>query len=240
MTDILKPELLLPLAVPVTFFAMTLLEETGRGPVWLEDPSWRLKGWAYLGMIGGVNALVFKLAPQAWRAAPLVEGARFGPMAGGLMAFILFSAGNATLHYSYHRFDLLWELVHRRHHEPERFGVAGVMVQTPFEALNNALLFALVSAALGLEPAGAALGGYLAAFYGMFQHLNFPTPRALGRLIQRPESHTLHHRRGRHNWNYSDLPLWDMLAGTYRNPRRFSAGPLGFGRSPAVHARIRP
>ena len=239
-TDILKPELLLPLAVPVTFHAMTLLEETGRGPVWPEETRWRLKGWAYFAMIAFVNTLVFLLVPEAWRSHRIVDGARFGPLAGGVGGFLLFSAGNAALHYSYHRFDPLWRLVHSRHHAPERFDVSGVMVQTPFEALNNALLFALLSVALGLDPAGAALCAYLAAFYGMFQHMNFPTPRWLGRFIQRPEAHTLHHRRGRHNWNYSDFPLWDVLAGTCRNPRRFYAAPLGFGRSPAVHARIRP
>jgi sterol desaturase/sphingolipid hydroxylase (fatty acid hydroxylase superfamily) len=31
-----------------------------------------------------------------------------------------------------------------------------------------------------------------------------------------------------HSFNYSDLPLWDMLFGTFHNPRRFEAR-CGFG-----------
>ncbi len=61
----------------------------------------------------------------------------------------------------------------------------------------------------------------------MFQHANIRTPRWLGYLIQRPESHALHHGRGIHRYNYSDLPLWDMIFGTFRNPRTQDA-PVGF------------
>jgi len=51
-----------------------------------------------------------------------------------------------------------------------------------------------------------------------FQHANIRTPRWLGLFVQRPESHAVHHQRGLHACNYSDLPLWDMLFGTYCNP----------------------
>lgn len=59
---------------------------------------------------------------------------------------------------------------------------------------------------------------YHLAFNAAFQHANIRTPHWLGHLIQRPESHAVHHGRGIHRWNYSDLPLWDMVFGTYRNP----------------------
>ena len=52
----------------------------------------------------------------------------------------------------------------------------------------------------------------------MFQHWNVKTPRWLGYIIQRPESHGLHHELGVHARNYSDFPLWDMLMGTFVNP----------------------
>ena len=53
----------------------------------------------------------------------------------------------------------------------------------------------------------------------IFQHANVRTPRWLGYFVQRPESHSLHHERGVHRDNYSDLPVFDMLFGTFRNPR---------------------
>jgi sterol desaturase/sphingolipid hydroxylase (fatty acid hydroxylase superfamily) len=33
----------------------------------------------------------------------------------------------------------------------------------------------------------------------------------------------VHHERGVHRFNYSDLPLWDIVFGTFRNPATFDA-----------------
>jgi sterol desaturase/sphingolipid hydroxylase (fatty acid hydroxylase superfamily) len=56
-------------------------------------------------------------------------------------------------------------------------------------------------------------------FMGIFQHCNVKTPRWLGYIIQRPEGHTIHHGRGLHYYNFSDLPVFDLLFGTFRNPQ---------------------
>ncbi len=37
----------------------------------------------------------------------------------------------------------------------------------------------------------------------------------------------MHHRKGVHYYNYGDLPVWDILLGTFRNPREFN-GECGF------------
>jgi len=92
----------------------------------------------------------------------------------------------------------------------------------PFEMVVQVLLQLLVTViVLGLDPLAAALVGVVAAFHGVFQHWNVRTPRWLGYLIQRPESHCLHHERGVHARNYADFPLWDMLFGSFDNPRDF-------------------
>ena len=54
-----------------------------------------------------------------------------------------------------------------------------------------------------------------------FQHVNIRTPQWLGYIVQRPESHSLHHGRGIHQYNYSDLPLFDIVFRTFRNPKEF-------------------
>ena len=51
-----------------------------------------------------------------------------------------------------------------------------------------------------------------------FEHTNVKTPRWLGYIIARPENHMLHHARDQHHSNYSDLPIVDMLFGTFENP----------------------
>lgn len=42
-------------------------------------------------------------------------------------------------------------------------------------------------------------------------------------------SHLVHHQDGLHAYNYADLPLWDMLFGTFRNPREWNES-CGFGK----------
>jgi hypothetical protein len=76
---------------------------------------------------------------------------------------------------------------------------------------------------LGLAPEAGAVAAAFLALNAAFQHANIRTPRWLGYLIQRPESHGIHHERGVHRYNDSDLPLWDMLFGTFRNPERWEA-----------------
>ena len=75
------------------------------------------------------------------------------------------------------------------------------------------------------------------AFNAAFQHANIRTPRWLGYLIQRPESHGVHHGRGIHRYNYADLPLWDMVFGTFRNPQP-EATPRTAGFYPGASARL--
>src|SRR3546814_12602375 len=79
----------------------------------------------------------------------------------------------------------------------------------------------------GLSAEAAIVVSVVVTFLSMFQHANIKTPHWLGYLIIRPESHTLHHQRGVHRHNYCDLPLWDMIFGTFRNPRHWD-GEAGF------------
>jgi sterol desaturase/sphingolipid hydroxylase (fatty acid hydroxylase superfamily) len=128
--------------------------------------------------------------------------------------------------------DWIWRLTHQLHHSPKRVDISGSALFHPVEMVIQVLLqlFATL-VVLGLDPVAAALTGYVAAFYGMFQHWNVNTPRWLGYVIQRPEAHCEHHRKGVHAFNYGDLPVWDLMFGTFRNPAHFE-GECGF-ESPA-------
>jgi sterol desaturase/sphingolipid hydroxylase (fatty acid hydroxylase superfamily) len=85
--------------------------------------------------------------------------------------------------------------------------------------LSSAILYLVA----GLGPAAAAGGVLLSGLAELVYHWNIRTPYWLGFLFQRPESHCIHHEKGVHSFNYSDLPLWDMLFGTFRNPREWNA-----------------
>ena len=80
----------------------------------------------------------------------------------------------------------------------------------------------------GLGPEAAAITVLLTGLAELFYHWNVRTPHWLGPFFQRPEMHCVHHQEGLHHYNYADLPLWDLLFGTYHNPRGFDAR-CGFG-----------
>ena len=122
----------------------------------------------------------------------------------------------------------LWRGFHQMHHSPQRVDIAGSLVFHQTEIVVQTLLqLGITVIVLGLDPLAAALTGYFIAFNSFFQHWNVRTPQCIGYLIQRPEAHCVHHRRGFHYYNFADLTLWDMLFGTFRNPREFH-GECGF------------
>ena len=87
-----------------------------------------------------------------------------------------------------------------------------------FTALGSLCLTLVI----GITPEAATLVLYVTTFLGVFQHANIRTPRWLGYIVQRPESHSHHHARGVHARNYSDLPIFDLLFGTLHNPHHFA------------------
>lgn len=80
---------------------------------------------------------------------------------------------------------------------------------------------------LGLSPSQGASVVCITGVAELFYHANIKTPLWLGYFFQRPESHCMHHLQGVHHYNYSDLPIWDMLFGTFYNPLE-SAFKCGF------------
>ena len=128
-----------------------------------------------------------------------------------------------------HASPFLWRWVHQIHHSPQRIEVITSFYKHPFEVLLDSLFMSVILyLGLGVEPAAAAGAVMLSGLAELVYHWNVKTPHWLGYIFQRPESHCIHHQEGVHAFNYSDLPMWDMLFGTYRNPREWD-GQCGFG-----------
>ncbi len=124
-------------------------------------------------------------------------------------------------HRARHEVPFLWRHLHQLHHSPARLEVLTSFYKHPGEILTNALLSsATLYLLLGLDARAVGLSVLATGIAELFYHMNIATPRVLGLLFQRPEMHRIHHQRGRHRCNYSDLPIWDMLFGTYANPAR--------------------
>ena len=224
---------LIALLVPLTFLVMLAVEKLRPARSYPARRGWTWLGIGFLLLIGAVSTLVPLAVDAEWLAAHrLVDGSGLGVAGGTLAGYFVLSGTMYLVHRSFHAVPLLWRLTHQLHHSPQRVDIPGSVLFHPVEMVLQVVLQLLVTLlVLGLDPLAAALTGYVAAFYGMFQHWNIRTPRWLGYLIQRPEAHNEHHRLGVHAHNYGDLPLWDLLAGTFRNPQHFE-GRCGF-ESPA-------
>lgn len=118
-----------------------------------------------------------------------------------------------------HSVSFLWRFLHQLHHSPVRIEVITSFYKHPLEILlNGVLTSALLYVLLGLSVTAVGLCVLATALAEFIYHMNIKTPRVLGLFFQRPEMHRIHHQQGLHHYNYSDLPIWDMLFGTYRNP----------------------
>lgn len=136
-------------------------------------------------------------------------------VAVGLLAYEL---GAYAWHRAMHRFTPLWRGIHQMHHSAERLDVLGAFWFSPADMVTWTLLPSIVLTLLGLPAQAATIVLLTITFLAIFQHANVRTPRWLGWFVQRPEMHTVHHARGVHHYNYADLPVFDMLFGTWRNP----------------------
>jgi len=183
---------------------------------------WRLKGIAAL----VVYLLAAGYLPLVWDAHlarfQLVDLTQLPTWAGAAAGFLAYEVVAYAYHRSMHRFTPLWRALHQMHHSAERLDVASAFWFSPLDMAGWTLVgsVALVLG-VGLSPEAATIVLYAVTFLGVFQHANIRTPRWLGFLIVRPENHALHHARGIHAYNYADLPLIDMLGGTFRNPHGF-------------------
>ena len=108
------------------------------------------------------------------------------------------------------------------HHSAERVDSFGAFYFSPMDMIGFTFLGSLCLVVVaGFTPEATTLIILGTTFLGVFQHSNIKTPQWLGYLIQRPEAHTVHHARGIHAYNYSDISLYDILFGTFNNPKGY-------------------
>jgi sterol desaturase/sphingolipid hydroxylase (fatty acid hydroxylase superfamily) len=189
---------------------------------------WRLRGLASFGLYFYLSTylpLLWDGWLASWQLLDLSVLGTWGGAAVGLLAYELVAY---AYHRSLHASDTLWRVVHQMHHSAERLDTVGAFWFSPVDMVGWTAVGSLSLVLLvGLTPEATTIVILAVTFLGIFQHANLRTPRWLGYVVQRPESHAIHHGRGVHRYNYADLPLIDMLFGTFRNPEGFS-GENGF------------
>ncbi|MEM8814261.1 MAG: sterol desaturase family protein [Pseudomonadota bacterium] len=194
----------------------------------------RQRTWRVRGIVVTAAAVwLSMLVASGWAALlgdySLLDLSGLGTLWGVLVGLLVYEFVHYWYHRSVHRYDALWRLAHQMHHSAERVDAFGAYYLHPVDVVCFTSAASLVFVPLlGLDAVTAALASALLIFNAMFQHANVRTPHWLGYFIQRPESHCVHHGRGIHHYNYSDLPLWDIVFGTFVNPRDVDGMAAGF------------
>jgi len=152
----------------------------------------------------------------------LLDLTSFGIAGGTVLGLLAYEAGVYVWHRAMHESNVLWRGLHQMHHSTERLDSYSAFYFSPLDMAGWTLVGSLVlTLGIGVAPQAATLILLSTTFMTIFTHANVKTPRWLGYLIHRPESHAVHHARGLHAYNYSDLAIFDMLFGTFRNPATF-------------------
>ncbi|MEM5516911.1 sterol desaturase family protein [Henriciella sp. AS95] len=184
--------------------------------------AWRLKGLASAVMyffVAGYSPFIW----DAWLSQyQLIDGSAWPVWIAGPAALLLYQLGVYAWHRTMHNSDTLWRIFHQTHHSAERVDIWGALYFHPLDVVGFAFIGSLaLTLILGVSPEAIMFAVMVSTFCGLFQHANVRTPHWLGFIITRPESHALHHERGVHRYNYGDIPIWDMLFGTFRNPKQW-------------------
>lgn len=222
------------MALPLLIIALgalvlAVVENKAPGRTLPEVSGW----WIRTAFLNSVQLLTVWLAGVLWENwmldHRLWSADSLGAAGGAIVGYLAITFADYWWHRVRHEVPSLWRWLHQVHHSPQRIEVATSFYRHPLEILvSGVMVSALLYLVVGLNVAAATYALVIAAIIQMFYHSNINTPYWLGFIIQRPESHCLHHKAGFHDLNFADLPIWDILGGTFCNPRK-SLFACGFG-----------
>lgn len=185
-------------------------------------PYWKIKGVLFF-----LGYFLLSTYLPLWYAALLPTAQLFDLsnvplLPAAIAAILLFELALYVWHRSMHTSNALWRVFHQMHHSAERLDTYGAFYFSPFDMIGFTVLGTICfSFIAGFPPQAITVMLLVTNFFSIFQHANIKTPTWLGYFVQRPESHAVHHAKGIHAFNYSDLPLFDIIFGTFRNPEAF-------------------
>ena len=180
--------------------------------------------WPRIALINGIQLGIIVLAGRTWdewfQSTSLISlGDHFGTWMQAAIAYFISTFVYYWWHRLRHESKLFWLLCHQLHHSPNRIEIVTSFYKHPLEITLNSILSAgIVYVLLGCSVEAGMIYTGLTAVEEFFYHWNVKTPHWLGFPVQRPESHPIHHKYRHHTQNFADLPIWDMLFGTFENP----------------------
>jgi len=217
------------LIVAITAVAMLVVERIVPGRHFPRVKNWWPRAIALNGAQVGATYLAGVVWDEWMRENRPWSADALGTEPGAVAGYLAITFIYYWWHRWRHTVPFLWRWVHQVHHSPQRIEIITSFYKHPIELIINGILSsAIVYLLVGLGPEAASLAVLLSGLAELIYHWNVKTPHWLGYIIQRPESHCVHHQTDHHTDNYGDLPLWDMMFGTFHNPRAW-ADTCGFG-----------
>jgi sterol desaturase/sphingolipid hydroxylase (fatty acid hydroxylase superfamily) len=184
--------------------------------------NWRLKGLFFFFCFFFLSSYLPLLYEEWLPTSQLLDLSGMNIAVAATLGILLYEFGMYIWHRSMHKSQGLWKVFHQMHHSAERLDTYGAFYFSPFDMVGFTLLGTICfSFIMGLPAQSVTILLLVTNFFSIFQHANIKTPMWLGYIVQRPESHAIHHAKGIHAYNYSDLPLFDILFGTFRNPVKY-------------------
>ncbi|MGH8173456.1 MAG: sterol desaturase family protein [Rhodanobacteraceae bacterium] len=211
------------LAVFAIYAVLIAWEGLFPGRVLPPAPNWRLRGLAAFALYFLLSSYLPLLWGEYLQPLQLFDLSSLGTWAGAAVGLLVYEFCGYVYHRSMHASNVLWRGLHQMHHSAERVDTYGAFWFHPTDMIGWTAISSLaLTVIVGLTPQATTVVLLAVTLLGIFQHANIATPRWLGYIVQRPESHSWHHARGRHRDNYADLPLYDLLFGTWHNPPDFA------------------
>ena len=183
--------------------------------------------WPRVILINAIQLGITLLAGLTWnRWVSHVSLFHLSEHLGDWTAALITYVFSTFVYYWWHRLrhesHFLWRILHQIHHSARRLEIVTSFYKHPVEIWINSILSSLIVYPLfGCSLEAAGIYTVFIAAGEFFYHWNINTPPWLGYVFQRPESHRVHHQFRHHTNNFADLPIWDMLFGTFKNPTRF-------------------
>ena len=185
---------------------------------------WKIKGIIAFTLYFYLSSYLPLLIDPYLEVFRLFDLTSMGTYGGALIGIVLYALGEYVWHRIMHSSDFLWRTVHQMHHSAERLDTYGAFFFSPTDMIGWTLLGSVCfTIIVGLTPQAITIVLLVTNFFGIFQHANIKTPFWIGYFIQRPESHAVHHQKGLHKGNYAGLPIFDILFGTFYNPKGFES-----------------
>ncbi|MGH1542587.1 MAG: sterol desaturase family protein [Arenicella sp.] len=179
--------------------------------------------WQIWGALLVYSSIWLQIVMIFWldvKVAPLFHY-EFEGVWGIILFYLFYSHGNYWFHRFKHTNAWFWKHVHGLHHAPQHMEVAVAFFRHPIEISFNTLYLLFIGKVIFDVPieiifCALVIEGCLESFH----HANIAWPNRLdwvGRFVQIPPMHLVHHECGRHTNNYSPL-FWDYLYGTCEIP----------------------